>query len=98
MPKARKTPLRTCVGCRGTLPKRELVRVVRTPDGEVLVDPTGKMNGRGANICPKPECFEDAVRTGSLARNLQVGLDKGRIEELRASFARVLEDRKAKNR
>ncbi len=95
MAKARKTPLRTCVSCRSTLPKRELVRVVRTPEGEVLVDPTGKLNGRGANVCPKTECFESAVKTGSLARNLQVGLDKGRIERLRAEFSRALEGRKA---
>lgn len=89
----RKTPLRTCVACRLTLPKRELVRIVRTPGGEVLVDPSGKMNGRGANVCPKLDCFDQAVSTGSLARNLQVGLDKERISELREAFSRLLEDR-----
>ncbi|RJQ54306.1 MAG: YlxR family protein [Actinobacteria bacterium] len=93
MPKARKTPLRSCVACRLTLPKRELIRIVRTPAGDVLVDPTGKMNGRGANVCPRPECFEQAVKTGSLARNLQVGLDKGRVDRLREAFSQLLEAR-----
>lgn len=88
-PKERKVPLRTCVACRAVRPKRDLVRVVRTPDGAVRIDPTGKMSGRGASLCPRSECFEAATKTGALARSLQVGLDTQQIERLRVEFARL---------
>ncbi|MDI3530899.1 MAG: uncharacterized protein PWP60_748 [Candidatus Atribacteria bacterium] len=56
MAKKRRIPLRMCVGCRERKPKKELIRIVKTPQGELLVDDTGKKAGRGAYVCPKPEC------------------------------------------
>ena len=55
-------PLRTCIACRETKPKRELLRVVRTPDGHVVVDPTGKKSGRGAYICARLSCWQTAMK------------------------------------
>jgi hypothetical protein len=65
-------PKRTCVGCRGTLSKRELMRVVRTPEG-VIHDPTGKAKGRGAYLHDKQSCWERALK-GSLASALKTEL------------------------
>ncbi|HEY8495872.1 MAG TPA: YlxR family protein [Limnochordales bacterium] len=69
--KPRKVPQRTCVGCRQVRAKRELVRVVRTPDGQVTVDTTGKLAGRGAYVCPDPNCLELAWKGRRLERALQ---------------------------
>jgi predicted RNA-binding protein YlxR (DUF448 family) len=57
MPRKRKTPIRMCLGCRQSKAKRELIRVVRTPQGEIELDFTGKKAGRGAYICPSAEHF-----------------------------------------
>lgn len=54
----RKLPQRTCLGCQAQKSKREMIRIVRTPEGSVEVDPTGKKSGRGAYVCPSPECLE----------------------------------------
>lgn len=91
--KPRKAPLRTCVACRAVRDKRQLVRIVRTPDGTVEIDLSGKTAGRGASICPEEGCFEMAAR-GALARSLQVGLDRDQIEGLRIRFLEVLEEGK----
>jgi len=65
-------PQRTCVVCRRTLPKRELNRIVRSPDGEVAYDPTGKAPGRGAYLCNDPTCWEKAITGNSLERALKI--------------------------
>jgi len=59
-------PLRTCIACRKTSAKRELVRLVRVADGSVEVDATGKKSGRGAYLCSVPECWENALKSGKL--------------------------------
>ena len=69
MPK--KLPLRQCVGCREMKPKRELVRVVRSPEGAVSLDFSGKAPGRGAYLCPDPECLKKAIRSKALSRSLE---------------------------
>lgn len=71
MPKVRKTPQRTCVGCGRVTDKRSLVRIVRTPEGDVAVDPTGKRSGRGAYVCATRECLQRAVRSGKLSKALE---------------------------
>ena len=58
----RKQPVRTCVACREGKPKAEMLRVVRTPDGEIKIDPTGKCTGRGAYVCNEPSCVEKCVK------------------------------------
>jgi predicted RNA-binding protein YlxR (DUF448 family) len=71
-PKQRHVPLRTCVACRETKPKRELVRVVLIPDGTIGVDETGKQNGRGAYLCRQHSCWQTALKQGSLKRALRI--------------------------
>ena len=68
----KKIPQRQCMGCRERKNKRELIRVVRSPEGNVSLDFGGKMNGRGAYLCPDPECLKRAIRSKALARSLEV--------------------------
>ncbi|HLH20980.1 MAG TPA: YlxR family protein [Chloroflexota bacterium] len=79
----RHVPMRTCVGCRQEQPKRELVRVVRTPEGAVVVDTTGKANGRGAYLCRRPECWTAALRRNLLAGALRGPLTADDLAALR---------------
>jgi len=72
MATARKIPMRMCTGCRERRPKRELVRVVRTPEGTICLDRTGKLSGRGAYLCAdNGECLKRAVRSKALERALE---------------------------
>ena len=64
----KKIPMRQCLGCREMKPKRELIRVVRSPEGEISLDFKGKASGRGAYVCPKPECLKKAIKTRALER------------------------------
>ena len=70
MPK--KIPMRQCLGCREMKPKKELVRVVRSPEGEVSIDGKGKKPGRGAYVCHSAECLKKALRSNALGRSLEV--------------------------
>ncbi len=67
----KKIPERRCVGCGERFPKPTLIRVVRTPEGEILLDRTGKKSGRGAYLCHKAECLRLARKANRLARNLE---------------------------
>ena len=64
----KKIPMRQCLGCREMKPKRELIRVVRSPEGEISLDFKGKAPGRGAYICPNADCLKKAVRSKALER------------------------------
>ena len=64
----RKVPMRQCVGCREMKPKNELIRVVRSPEGTVSLDLKGKLPGRGAYVCPDPECLKRARKSRALER------------------------------
>ncbi len=68
----KKIPQRQCMGCRERREKRAMIRVVRTPEGNVTLDFGGKMNGRGAYICPNPDCLKKALRSKALDRSLEV--------------------------
>ena len=68
----KKIPQRQCMGCRERKNKRDLIRVVRGTDGNVSLDFGGKMNGRGAYICPDMECLKKAIRSKALDRSLEV--------------------------
>ena len=68
----KKIPQRQCMGCRERKEKRALIRVVRCTDGEVRLDFSGKLNGRGAYICPQPECLRAAQKAKALERSLEV--------------------------
>ncbi|MHB8985628.1 MAG: RNase P modulator RnpM [Eubacteriales bacterium] len=71
MAKAKKIPQRMCVGCREMKPKKELIRIVRTPQDTIEVDPTGKRSGRGAYICPLKECLQKANKGKRLEKALE---------------------------
>lgn len=70
----KKIPLRQCLGCREMKPKRELIRVVRPPEGAVHLDPKGRANGRGAYLCPNRDCLRKAVRSKALERAFGVSI------------------------
>lgn len=74
--KVKKIPLRMCTGCSEMKPKKELIRVVKSPEGEVSVDLTGKKSGRGAYVCKSVECLEKAFKTKRLSRNLDVSISE----------------------
>lgn len=82
----KKIPMRQCMGCRERKPKRELVRVVRSPEGVVSVDLKGKAPGRGAYICPDPQCLQKAIRSKALERNLETPIPQELTERLMAEL------------
>ncbi|MGB9619039.1 MAG: RNase P modulator RnpM, partial [Armatimonadota bacterium] len=71
VPGRRKTPIRTCVSCRTSSDKKSLMRIVRTSEGDVRIDPTGKVAGRGAYLCGAKECFVRALKGNKLGRALR---------------------------
>lgn len=68
----KKTPMRQCIGCREMKPKKELIRVVRSPDGEISVDFKGKKSGRGAYVCPDAACLKKAEKSKALERAFEM--------------------------
>ncbi len=70
----RPAPRRTCVACRTERAKRELTRIVRTPERDVVFDPGGRIAGRGAYVCPDGDCLHRAIKKGALARALEIRL------------------------
>jgi len=81
--KTRKIPLRTCVVTKESLPKKELLRIVRTPSGEVLPDETGKLNGRGAYIKKDLEVLKKAQKTKILEKRLECKIEESVYEEIK---------------
>ena len=70
----KKIPMRQCVGCREMKPKKELVRVVKSPEGEISMDLRGKAPGRGAYVCRNPECLRKAIRSKALERGFSAAI------------------------
>ena len=85
--KTRKIPMRKCMGGQEMKNKKELIRVVRTPEGEIVIDRTGKRSGRGAYICPQSACLEKAIRQKALERALETGIDAAVYQTLREELA-----------
>lgn len=85
MPK--KIPQRTCMGCQAKKDKRELVRIVRSPEGEISVDLTGKKSGRGAYICPDLECLNKVVKSKRLERSLETAISSEIYEMLKEQLS-----------
>jgi len=85
MPK--KIPLRQCLGCREMKPKRELIRVVKSPEGEVSLDFKGKKSGRGAYLCPNGECLKKIRKARALERAFSMQMPDGIYEALEAQMA-----------
>ena len=78
----KKIPMRQCLGCREMKPKRELIRVVKSPDGEVSLDFIGKKHGRGAYICQNAECLSRAVKSKALSRAFGVPVPQDILDKL----------------
>ena len=88
--KTRKIPMRMCVGCREMKPKKELLRAVRSPEGQVSLDTTGKKPGRGAYCCYNAECLRRALKQGQLDRQLEVKLSPEVNEQLTQTMNELL--------
>ena len=78
----KKIPIRKCLGCMQTFPKNELIRVVRTPENEVLIDLTGKKSGRGAYLCKDKACLKKAIKAKRIQSSLEVQISEELIESL----------------
>ena len=89
-PKPKKIPMRMCVGCREMKPKKELLRAVRSPEGTVSLDTTGKKPGRGAYCCYNAECLRRALKQGQLDRQLEVKLSPEVNEQLTQTMNELL--------
>lgn len=89
--KEKKVPMRMCVGCREMKPKKELLRVVRSPEGVVSIDVTGRKPGRGAYVCRSAECLKRAIKQKQLERAFECPLG----EETHAFLLQALNDLEA---
>lgn len=78
----KKIPLRQCIGCGEMKNKREMIRVLKTPEGDFTLDATGRKNGRGAYLCPSVECFQKAVKGKGLERSFKMAIPKEVYEAL----------------
>lgn len=81
-----KIPMRQCTGCREMKNKKEMMRVLRTPENEIILDATGRKNGRGAYICRSMECLDKAVKNHGLERSLKTGIPQEVYEDLKKEF------------
>ena len=85
---AKKIPLRMCIGCREMKPKSELYRVVKTPTGEIVIDKTNKLSGRGAYICKDADCLKKAEKINALAHTFSMAVEK----QIYSQLAKECED------
>lgn len=91
MAQKRKIPQRMCLGCRENRDKKELIRVVRTPEGAIELDVTGKKPGRGAYICPSADCLKKAVKGKGLEKSLRRSLPEGIMDLLKEQLKEKLD-------
>jgi predicted RNA-binding protein YlxR (DUF448 family) len=89
MLRQKRIPMRKCVACQEMMNKKSLIRIVRTPEGEVRIDPTGKKSGRGAYLCTKVECFQLAKKKKSLDRALKHSVSNDIYGQLEDDFIKV---------
>ncbi len=83
---AKKVPQRQCIGCRESKDKKELIRIVKTKEGEILLDRSGRLNGRGAYLCDSRECFEMARRSNALNRTFKMNVQAEVYDEIERQF------------
>jgi predicted RNA-binding protein YlxR (DUF448 family) len=88
MKKPRKVPMRLCLGCREMKPKQELIRVVRSPEGEISLDRRGKASGRGAYVCASAACLKQAQKTRALERQLEQSISPEMFDALALEIER----------
>ena len=92
MARRKKVPLRVCIGCQKKVPKKDLIRIVRTPEDTVEVDFKGKRSGRGTYICPSIDCLGQAVKGKRIEKNLQHPVSPEIITELEKALKEGLEE------
>ena len=85
----KKATVRQCVGCREMFEKREMIRVIKTPEGEIVLDQTGKKNGRGAYICSNIQCFQKARKNRGLNRSLKMEIPEEIYNELEKELSEI---------
>ena len=85
----KKIPLRQCIGCGEMKSKKEMIRVFKTAEGEILLDATGRKNGRGAYLCPSMECFKKAVKGRGLERSFKMAIPREVYETLEKEMEEI---------
>ncbi|PNV61444.1 DUF448 domain-containing protein [Clostridium sp. chh4-2] len=85
----KKIPLRQCIGCSEMKSKKEMIRILKTPDDEIILDATGRKNGRGAYICPSMECLKKAEKGKGLERSFKMAIPKEVYETLEKEMAQL---------
>ena len=85
----KKVPMRQCVGCGEMKSKKELIRVIKTPEEEIVLDATGRKNGRGAYICACMECLQTAQKRKGLERSLKIAIPKDVYESLEQEMSKI---------
>ncbi len=85
----KKFPQRQCIGCGEMKNKKEMIRVLKTPEGEFALDATGRKNGRGAYLCPSMECLKKAVKSKGLERSFKMAIPKEVYETLEKEMERL---------
>ena len=93
MVNAKKFPQRQCIGCGEMKNKKEMIRILKTPEGGFVVDATGRKNGRGAYICPSMACFEKAVKSRGLERSFKMAIPKEVYESLKKEMEQIDEQK-----
>lgn len=86
---AKKIPMRMCTGCREMKPKKELIRIVKTPTGEIKLDLTGRLNGRGAYICSSMECFAKARKSGVLSKAFSAAVSEEIYDQIETGLKNI---------
>ena len=89
MSTGKKIPLRQCIGCGESKNKKEMIRVLKTPEGEFLLDATGRKNGRGAYLCPSKECLQKAIKGKGLERSFKMAIPREVYETLEKEMERL---------
>lgn len=85
----KKVPLRQCVGCGEMKNKKEMIRILKTAEGDFVLDATGRKNGRGAYLCPDMECFQKAVKNRGLERSFKMAIPKEVYETLEKEMSQL---------
>lgn len=86
---SKKIPLRQCIGCNELKAKKEMLRILKTTEDEVVLDTTGKLNGRGAYLCKNVECLKKAVKNKGIERSFKMPVDKAVYEKLEKEFLNI---------
>ncbi len=85
----KRIPMRMCIGCRTMKPKGELMRIVKTPENEILLDATGRKNGRGAYVCKNLECLKKIRKQKALSHTFSANVDESVYEQLEKEFLNI---------